>query len=131
MRISILLPLLALTAVGATAATPAPEAMPASSAAQSAPAPASEAAATPAPAAQPTQAEIVASKVQAEWAKYDEGAKGHLSRAEFGKWMGDLRSAANQPAPDTAWLKKAFAQADVDKDAKLTASELTSFLSAA
>ena len=129
MRISILLPVLALTAVGATAATPAPEAMPASSAAQSTPAPASEAA-TPAPAAQPTQAEIVASKVQAEWAKYDEGAKGHLSRAEFGKWMGDLRSAANQPAPDAAWLKKAFAQADVDKDAKLTASELTLFLSA-
>ena len=130
MRISILLPLLALTAVGATAATPAPEAMPASTAAQSTPAPASEAA-TPVPAAQPTQGEIVASKVQAEWAKYDEGAKGYLSRAEFGKWMGDLRSTANQPAPDTAWLKKAFAQADVDKDAKLTASELTSFLSAA
>ena len=129
MRISILLPLLALTAVGANAATPAPEAVPASAAVQSEPAPASEAA--PAPAAQPTQAEVVAAKVQGEWGKYDAGAKGYLSRAEFGKWMGDLRSAANQPAPDAAWLKSAFAQADADKNAKLTASELTKFLSAA
>ena len=131
MRISILLPLLALTAVGANAATPAPEAVPASAAVQSEPAPASEAAPAPAPAAQPTQAEVVAAKVQGEWGKYDAGAKGYLSRAEFGKWMSDLRSAANQPAPDAAWLKSAFAQADADKNAKLTASELTKFLSTA
>ncbi len=99
--------------------------------AQAAPSAAASASPESAVPAQPAASNAIAEKVSADWAKYDTGNKGHLSRAEFGKWMGDLRASANQPAPDKAWLGTAFIQTDVDKDAKVTASELTAFLSAA
>jgi hypothetical protein len=91
--------------------------------------PASEPAAAPAPApVQPTPAEAIAAQVKTDWAKYDADGKPELSRAEFGKWMTDLRTSASQSAPDAAWLKTAFGQSDTDKNAKVSETELTKFL---
>ncbi len=110
------------------AATPnaAPSAMPAPSA-PAAETPMTDSAAPAAPAASTNP---VADKVAADWSKYDSGNKGNLNKAEFGKWMTDLRTAAGQKAPDAAWLKTAFTQTDTDKNAKVSAAELTAFLSA-
>jgi hypothetical protein len=117
-----LLSVAALTATAAAyAAVPDPAAAPVS-AATTEPAAAADVAATPAP--------TIADTIKADWAKYDTGNKGTLTKAEFSKWMGDLRTTAGQPAPDAAWLKTAFAQTDTDKNAKVSAAELTAFLSA-
>ena len=72
----------------------------------------------------------VADKVAADWSKYDMGAKGHLTKGELGRWLGDLRSANGEPAPDAKWLESAFAQTDGDKNKKVSPEELTASLSA-
>lgn len=100
-------------------------------AAESAPA----SAMAPAPAAESSQAPAdskmaIAEKIKADWPKYDVGAKGHLNRAELAKWLGDLRVAAGQPAPDAEWQKSAFVQTDTNTDTKISLEELTAFLTA-
>ncbi len=71
----------------------------------------------------------VAEKVAADWSKYDTGAKGHLTKAELGRWLGDLRTANGEPAPDAKWVDSAFAQTDGDKNSKVSPEELTASLS--
>jgi hypothetical protein len=71
----------------------------------------------------------VADKVKADWAKYDTGNKGSLTKEELGKWLTDLRTAAGQPAPDAEWQATAFTQTDTNSDKKVSADELTTFLS--
>ncbi len=75
----------------------------------------------------PTQA--VADRVAADWPRYDIGGKGHLTREELSKWLGDLRKTANETAPDANWLAAAFVQTDINADQKISAEELTTFLS--
>ena len=70
----------------------------------------------------------VGKKVAEEWSKYDTAKKGHLTQDEFGKWMGDLRASAGQPAPDANWLGLAFTQTDADADKKISEEELKRFL---
>lgn len=88
--------------------------------------------ATPVPEAPPATpaAMTVAEKVSADWPRYDLGAKGHLTKAELSRWLGDLRAANNEPAPDAKWLDAAFAQTDADKDKKVSKDELVASLSA-
>ena len=113
-------------AIAAPKAQPAPEPAPASE-----PAPAPAPAAEPAPAPAPVDAKTaIAEKIKADWPKYDATAKGHLTRAELGKWLTDLRVAAGQPAPDAEWQKSAFVQTDANKDTKVSVEELTAFLTA-
>jgi hypothetical protein len=113
-------------AVAAASATP--EASAAPIAATQDAATAAPTAATGAPqSAAPT---TIAEKVAADWPKYDTGNKGNLTRVEFGKWMADLRTATSQSAPTPQWLKTAFTQTDTDKNGKVTAAELTTFLTA-
>ncbi len=56
-----------------------------------------------------------------------------LSAAEFDAWMVALKTAsdpttkADAPATKT-WLTQAFAQADTDKNKKVTKAELNGFL---
>jgi hypothetical protein len=96
---------------------------------QPAPEPAPAAQMAPAPAlADPKMA--IAEKIKADWPKYDEGAKGHLNRAELAKWLADLRTAAGQPAPDAEWQKSAFVQTDTNSDTNVSVEELISFLTA-
>jgi hypothetical protein len=127
MRIISLIAVTALATAGAGgAAKPMSPDMPAKPEQTLAPAAPARADSTTAPAKPVTIADVVT----ADWPKYDLGAKGHLSQAEFDKWLTDLRVAANQSAPDAAWLKQAFTQTDTDKDTKITSAELTKFLSA-
>ena len=86
----------------------------------------SEAPATSSSTSAPNSA--IADKVKADWSKYDAGSKGHLTQAELGKWLGDLRSAAGQPAPDAEWTATAFAQTDTNGDKKVSEAELSAFL---
>ncbi len=82
---------------------------------------------TPAPPSSP--APTVADKVAADWSKYDMGAKGHLTKTELSRWLGDLRTSNGEPAPDAKWLDSAFAQTDGNKDMKISKEELTTSLS--
>ena len=98
-------------------------------------APMDQSASQPATVAEPAPAPVdarmaVAEKVRADWPKYDTNAKGHLTRAELGKWLADLRVAAGQPAPDAEWQKSAFVQTDINRDTKISVEELTAFLTA-
>lgn len=90
---------------------------------------ASAGAAPAAPAAAQPDAAAIGDKVKADWAKYDNGNKGSLTKAELGKWLGDLRKDAGQPAPDANWQASAFTQADANADKKVSSDELTAFLS--
>lgn len=111
------------TAQAAPATTPdATAAQPASSQAANA----TSSSATPAP----TQ---VAQVVDQQFATYDKDGDGALSKAEFSAWMTALKSQAptapkESPAQQTAWNDAAFKQADGDKSASVTKTELTSFL---
>lgn len=88
-------------------------------------------AATAAPAAATQVAEVV----NKEFASYDKDGDGALSAAEFDAWMVALKTAsdpttkASAPATKT-WLTQAFAQADTDRNKKVSKTELTGFLSA-
>ncbi|ATE66128.1 hypothetical protein [Rhizorhabdus dicambivorans] len=148
----------------AAAAPAAPDAAPAASVAQST-APAADAAATTpstpaatastegtaattataaAPAA-PTATADAAAKVNADWAKYDEGNKGKLTALEFGTWLlaakGQDMTAqvektktskkSNLPAVKVLNATASdFAKADTDKDRAISPNELAVFLSA-
>jgi hypothetical protein len=132
------------------AGTPAADAAPANAApaddvAQTT-APAADAAATmPASPAPATASADAAAKVNADWAKYDEGNKGKLTPLEFGNWVmaakGQDMTAqvertktskrANLPAikvlNETAGD---FAKADTDHDRMISPDELAVYLSA-
>lgn len=104
---------------------------------QSAPSPA---AAAPAESAQPqaaaAQPTTVADVVTTEFPTYDKNGDGSLSAAEFGAWMVALKTASDPSTKATApatktWVTQAFAQADGDKNKKISKGELTTFLSAA
>lgn len=112
-----------------------------------APAATAEAATTPAPVG-PTTATAsadAAAKVNAEWAKYDEGNKGKLTALEFGTWVLAARGQdVTAQVEKTKTSKKAnlpaikvlnatagdFAKADTDKDRSISPNELAVFLSA-
>ncbi|WP_404369911.1 EF-hand domain-containing protein [Sphingomonas sp. MMS24-J45] len=104
-------------------------AMQAAQPADSASAPAQDAAA-----AQPVAATQVADVVTKEFPTYDKNGDGNLNAKEFDTWMVALKTAsdpstkATSPATKT-WLNQAFAQADADKNKKVSQSELTGFLS--
>lgn len=86
--------------------------------------------ATPAAPDDGTASQIGAA-VAAEWPKYDQGGKGHLTESEFATWLIALRARAGKtedPAKLKAWADGAFLQADANVDAKITPEELTAFL---
>jgi hypothetical protein len=102
-------------------------------------------AAAAAPAAAPTATADAAAKVNADWAKYDEGNKGKLTALEFGTWVlaakgQDITAQvektktskkANLPAVKVLNATAAdFAKADTDKDRAISPNELAVFLSA-
>ena len=98
--------------------------------AESAPAPAQDAVA----AAQPVAPTEVADVVTKEFPSYDKNGDGNLSAKEFDSWMVALKTASDPSTKATApatktWLSQAFAQADTDKNKKVSQSELTGFLS--
>lgn len=100
---------------------------------------------TPAPAesapaqtttAQPASGAQVAEVVGTEFPTYDKDGDGALSAKEFGAWMVTLKTASDPSTKATApatrtWIAQAFAQADADKNKKVSKGELTTFLSAA
>ena len=88
-----------------------------------------------APAAvQPAATTQVADVVTKEFPSYDKNADGALSAKEFDAWMVALKTASDPATKATApatktWLTQAFAQADTDKNKKVSKAELTGFLS--
>ena len=113
-------------------AVPAQPAAPADSAV--APAQDAVAASQPTTATQPATTTQVAEVVTKEFPSYDKNGDGNLSAKEFDAWMIALKTASDPStkatAPATkAWLNQAFAQADADKDKKVSQTELTGFLS--
>lgn len=105
--------------------------------AQTAPSPDAAAPAESAPAqtaaAQPA---TVADVVTTEFPNYDKDGDGALTASEFGAWMVALKTASDPSTKATApatktWVSQAFAQADGDKNKKVSKGELTTFLSAA
>jgi Ca2+-binding EF-hand superfamily protein len=98
--------------------------------ADSATAPAQDAVA----ATQPVAATQVADVVTKEFPSYDKNGDGNLSAKEFDAWMVALKTASDPSTKATApatktWLNQAFAQADTDKNKKVSQAELTGFLS--
>ena len=99
----------------------------------------------PTPPAQQTATADAAAKVNAEWAKYDEGNKGKLTPLEFGNWiMAAKGQDMTAQVEKTKASKKAdlpavkvlnetasdFAKADTDKDRMISPNELAIYLSA-
>lgn len=85
-------------------------------------------------ATQPAAATQVADVVTKEFPSYDKNGDGNLSAKEFDTWMVALKTASDPSTKATApatktWLNQAFAQADTDKNKKVSQSELTGFLS--
>jgi hypothetical protein len=103
--------------------------------AQQAPAPAQQAVAQPAqPAQVVTGAAQIAQVVNNEFPTYDTDKNGTLDKTEFAAWMIALKEKSDPSTkPDSpatkAWIDKAFASADKDKNKAVTKSELTGFLS--
>jgi len=109
-------------------------------------APAAEAAATtPTAPAQATATADAAAKVNADWAKYDQGNKGKLTPLEFGSWILAAKGqSVTAQVEKTKTSKKAnlpavkvlnetatdFAKADTDKDKMISPNELAVYLSA-
>jgi len=86
--------------------------------------------------AQPATGAQIADVVGTEFPNYDKNGDGSLSATEFGAWMVALKTASDPSTKATApatktWVATAFAQADADKNKKVSKGELTSFLSAA
>ena len=82
-------------------------------------------------AANTSAAAQIGAAVAAEWPKYDQGGKGHLTESEFATWLIALRARAGKTedaAKLKAWADGAFLQADANVDAKVTPEELTAFL---
>ena len=107
-------------------------------------APAADAAAAP-PAAPASASADASAKVNADWAKYDEGNKGKLTPLEFGNWvMAAKGQDMTAQVEKTKTSKKAnlpaikvlnetatdFAKADTDKDRMISPNELAVYLSA-
>jgi hypothetical protein len=122
----------------ATAQTaPTPETQPATAAAQPTPAERAQPAtapAAPAPAQPAADASQVAQVVGQEFPTYDKDASGALDKTEFSTWLVALRKASDasfqsESADAKTWLTQAFTQADIDKNATVTQTELTTFLS--
>ncbi|WP_375390705.1 hypothetical protein [uncultured Sphingomonas sp.] len=90
-------------------------------------------AASVSPVAASQRTAVVAAAVETEFPSHDLDGDGKLSRTEFDTWMVQLRTRRD-PHPrataraDRAWADKAFAQADRDRNAGVTAAELTDFL---
>lgn len=85
-------------------------------------------------AAEPAAATQVADVVTKEFPSYDKNGDGNLSAKEFDSWMVALKTASDPSTKATApatktWLNQAFAQADTDKNKKVSQTELTGFLS--
>jgi hypothetical protein len=135
------------TASAASAAAPAPAATADASVTPAPAAPAEPASqtASAAPATPPAVSADAAAKVNAEWAKYDEGNKGKLTPLEFGSWVLAAKGQDQTAQVEkTKTSKKAglpavkvlnatatdFAKADSDKDRMISPNELASFLSA-
>lgn len=84
-------------------------------------------------ASEPAAATQVADVVTKEFPSYDKNGDGNLSAKEFDTWMVALKTASDpstkaaNPATKT-WLNQAFAQADTDKNKKVSQTELTGFL---
>lgn len=84
--------------------------------------------------ARPAESQVeVAAVVGREFPKYDADSSGALDKTEFATWMTALRKAAEPAyqegsAEAVAWNDKAFAQADLDKNATVNSTELTVFL---
>ena len=73
----------------------------------------------------------IAAAVAADWARYDLGGKGHLTRDEFSTWLIALRSSAGKAEDPTrlrAWANATFPKTDADGDSRVTPEELTAFL---
>lgn len=134
-------------AVAQSTAPAADAAMPAAPGTAEAAAPVAAADAAPASAtpATPTATADAAAKVNADWAKYDEGNKGKLTPLEFGNWvMAAKGQDMTAQVEKTKSSKKAnlpaikvlnetasdFAKADTDKDRAISPNELAVFLSA-
>jgi hypothetical protein len=107
----------ALAQTGAPAGGPPPPAPPMSDAAPPSAAP--PAAAAPS----------LSDTINADFPKYDKDKSGELSKAEFGAWISEAKTASGAPAPDKKALGEAFIKADADKNKTVSAGELTSFLS--
>lgn len=134
------------TAPAADAAMPAaPGTAEAAAPAPAAPVAAADAAPASATPATPTATADAAAKVNADWAKYDEGNKGKLTPLEFGNWvMAAKGQDMTAQVEKTKSSKKAnlpaikvlnetasdFAKADTDKDRAISPNELAVFLSA-
>ena len=84
-------------------------------------------------------------KVNADWAKYDEGNKGKLTPLEFGTWLmaakgqdvtaqvekSKTSKRSNLPAIKVLNATAAdFSKADADKDRSISPAELATYLSA-
>ena len=85
-------------------------------------------------AAQPVAPTQIADVVTKEFPTYDKNGDGNLSASEFDAWMVALKTASDPSTKATApatktWLSQAFAQADTDKNKKVSQTELTGFLS--
>lgn len=131
--------ILALAAVPAIAqqadpmATPAPTEAPATS--EMGPEPMAEPAPA-APAADTSREANVAKVVETEFPAYDTDKSGELSETEFSAWVLALHSKAEvaagtakkDPAAKAKWAKDAFATADVDKNKKVSKTEIGKFL---
>lgn len=93
-----------------------------------APAIAQEAASAVAPAPETD----IAAAVAADWPKYDQGGKGHLTQQEFVTWLTALRGqkagAAEDPARVKSWADAAFARTDANANKQVSPEELTAFL---
>ncbi|MES2497012.1 MAG: hypothetical protein V4618_12930 [Pseudomonadota bacterium] len=102
-------------------------------------------ASAPAAPAEATASADAAAKVNAEWAKYDDGNKGKLTALEFGRWiMAAKGQDMSAQVEKTTTSKKAdlpavkvlnatatdFAKADTDKDRMISPNELAIYLSA-
>jgi hypothetical protein len=86
--------------------------------------------------AQPATGAQIADVVGTEFPTYDKNGDGSLSATEFSAWMVALKTASDPSTKATApatktWVATAFAQADADKNKKVSKGELTTFLSAA
>jgi hypothetical protein len=82
--------------------------------------------------APPAQSQV-AQVVEQQFATYDKDGNGALSKTEFASWMTALKSQSaaapkETPAQATAWNDAAFKQADGDKSATVSKTELTGFL---
>jgi N-acetylmuramoyl-L-alanine amidase CwlA len=131
-------------AIAQTAATPAAPAAPTYNPAPSTAAPVDSTSTTtsstttttsPSSAAAAAPATQIAAVVDSEFPAYDADKSGALNKAEFVKWVTALKTEELKSTGKTlstseigSWATKAFASADVDKNANVSKTELTTYL---